>query len=204
MLHSKSMSPHDSEMPSANPGSPTPTRPSLRPMYSALTPDRVVFRFAPMPKTKTAKPKKHPVPAAKSASPAKTNGAAPTQSKADFVRSQPPGLSAREILAKAKEAGISIGENYVYALRPAGKKMGSKRAPVKPAAKVASKSTASKAIASKRSAAPKAGAPSASVPIRASSRETDFARLVLDLGFERVDALLTKIKRTVGSLTAGA
>jgi len=34
--------------------------------------------------------------------------------------------------------------------------------------------------------------------------EADFARLVLNLGFERVDALLVRIKKTLGSVAAGA
>lgn len=52
----------------------------------------------------------------------------PTQngkmSKADFVRSQPADMPAKEVVAKAKAAGLSISDNYVYTLRYEAKKAG--------------------------------------------------------------------------------
>jgi hypothetical protein len=41
----------------------------------------------------------------------------PTVSKSDFVRSQPSTLSAAEVLAKAKEAGIKLTPQLVYKVR---------------------------------------------------------------------------------------
>ncbi len=155
-----------------------------------------------MPKAKSAKSKKPVATKATNGSASKA-AAAPTQSKADFVRSLPPELSAKEVLAKAKEAGIKIGENYVYALRPAGKRPAAKHAPAKPAPSSPAKARA-KRPTGPTSAQRQPHLASAAPAARTSSRETDFARLVLDLGFERVDALLVKIKRTVGTLTAGA
>ena len=45
-------------------------------------------------------------------------------SKADFVRSQPADMPAKEVVAKAKAAGLSISDNYVYTLRYEAKKAG--------------------------------------------------------------------------------
>jgi hypothetical protein len=56
--------------------------------------------------------------AAKSSS---TSSAAKPQSKTAFVLSQPAGLSAKEVSAKAKAAGLTITEAYVYTIRSSAK-----------------------------------------------------------------------------------
>jgi len=43
------------------------------------------------------------------------------QTKADFVRSVDPRLSARDVVAKAKSAGIALTDTYVYNVRGAVK-----------------------------------------------------------------------------------
>ena len=58
-------------------------------------------------------------PALKKAS---SKGLAP--SKADFIR-QHPALSAMELVAAGKKAGVKFGPNYVYTLRSADKQKGS-------------------------------------------------------------------------------
>ena len=58
---------------------------------------------------------------------------APKQSKADFVRSVDPRLSAKGVVAKAKAAGIALTDTYVYNVRGAAKAAASKAA-AKPAA----------------------------------------------------------------------
>jgi hypothetical protein len=45
-------------------------------------------------------------------------------SKADFVRSQPAEMPAKEVVAKAKAAGLSVSDNYIYTLRYEAKKAG--------------------------------------------------------------------------------
>jgi hypothetical protein len=47
-------------------------------------------------------------------------------SKADFVRSQPGDMPAKEVVAKAKAAGLSVSDNYVYTLRYEAKKRAGK------------------------------------------------------------------------------
>ena len=60
---------------------------------------------------------------------------APKQTKADFVRSVDPRLSAKDVVAKAKAAGIAVTDTYVYNVRGAAKASASKAA-AKPAAAV--------------------------------------------------------------------
>jgi hypothetical protein len=59
--------------------------------------------------------------------------------KSDFVRSQPADMPAKEVVAKAKVAGLSISDNYVYTLRYEAKKKAGKT----PGASKGSKKTAS-------------------------------------------------------------
>lgn len=61
-----------------------------------------------MPKKKTA--------------PKKTGAKKATMTKADFVRSLPSGTPAKEVVAKAKEAKISLTEDYVYKTRSLDKR----------------------------------------------------------------------------------
>lgn len=63
-------------------------------------------------------------------------------SKADFVRSQPADVPAKEVVAAAQAAGMSISENYVYTLRYEAKK----------AAKAAPASKSTKKVASTKGA----------------------------------------------------
>ena len=51
------------------------------------------------------------------------------QSKADFVRSLPKNLSTKEVVAKAKQAGIKLGEDYVYKVRSRERAKTPKRRP---------------------------------------------------------------------------
>lgn len=66
-----------------------------------------------MPKKKTAK---------------KTASKKPTMTKADFVRSLPATTPAKEVVVKAKEAKISLTEDYVYKTRSLDKKGKGKKA----------------------------------------------------------------------------
>lgn len=60
------------------------------------------------------------MPRKKAATKASTSSAKP-QSKTAFVLSQPAGLSAKEVSAKAKAAGLTITEAYVYTIRSSAK-----------------------------------------------------------------------------------
>lgn len=97
-----------------------------------------------------------------------------SQSKADFVRSLPPALSAKEVIAKAKERGIKITAAYVYVIRSQNgtKKRG------KPGPK------------------PRSGASHGGM-------ERQFIALALEMGFGRAQHLLddarTRIRHAIGS-----
>ena len=57
----------------------------------------------------------------KKASKTSAPSTAKPQSKTAFVLSQPAGLSAKEVSAKAKAAGLAITEAYVYTIRSSAK-----------------------------------------------------------------------------------
>lgn len=61
------------------------------------------------------------MPRKKAAKKSSTPSAAKPQSKTAFVLSQPAGLSAKEVSAKAKAAGLAITEAYVYTIRSSAK-----------------------------------------------------------------------------------
>jgi hypothetical protein len=62
-----------------------------------------------------------PMPRKKAAAKSSSTSAAKPQSKTAFVLSQPAGLSAKEVSAKAKAAGLAITEAYVYTIRSSAK-----------------------------------------------------------------------------------
>ncbi len=52
---------------------------------------------------------------------------AKTQTKAAFVRSLPAGMPAKEVVKRAKAAGIKLGTSYVYNIRGAAKMAAKKK-----------------------------------------------------------------------------
>jgi hypothetical protein len=104
------------------------------------------------------------------------------QSKADFVRSLPKNLSTKEVIAKAKQAGIKLGGDYVFKVRSRERAKTLKRAPAHASGKkpegVGAGSSARGANTGKN----------------ATSYESFFARAVVDLGFEQAQALLTRVR----------
>jgi hypothetical protein len=62
-----------------------------------------------------------PMPRKKAAAKSSSTSSAKPQSKTAFVLSQPAGLSAKEVSAKAKTAGLAITEAYVYTIRSSAK-----------------------------------------------------------------------------------
>lgn len=76
-----------------------------------------------------------PMPRKKAASKSSANSsAAKPQSKTAFVLGQPAGLSAKEVSAKGKAAGLTITEAYVYTIRSSAKNKagGPRRRPGRP------------------------------------------------------------------------
>ena len=99
--------------------------------------------------------------------------------KVAFVLSLPADLPAKEVVAKAKEAGVKLRDKYVYVIR---------------------------SNARARARRFKVGRPKASTDIlvgRALGTETEFRRLALELGLGKAKALLKDTEQKVTALIAG-
>ena len=100
------------------------------------------------------------------------------QTKTAFVLGLPADVSAKEVVAKAKEAGVKLREWYVYAVRR-------------------------KANMTRRR---RRGRPAASAKIvigRATGTEREFRRLALELGLGKAKELLRETERKVTAIIAG-
>ena len=95
--------------------------------------------------------------------------------KSAWIRSQPRTMSAKDIVAKAKAAGIKVTDKQVYNARSSAKKTGG-----------ASKTT--KRGPAKRKPAASSG----------SDNELAFRRLVLSIGLPKAEAYISDFKRSVG------
>jgi hypothetical protein len=100
-----------------------------------------------------------------------------TKSKAAFVRSLPRTMSAKEVIAKAKAAGLKLSPAYIYVIR--------------------SKSTGPSSKAPKTG-----GGKPGPKPKNGRGLENQFIGLALDIGFGRAQELLNSTKaavqRTIG------
>jgi hypothetical protein len=104
-----------------------------------------------------------------------TNGAAPRVNKSEWIRGQPLGMAAKDVVIKAKSAGIGLSLAQVYTARSTAKKKPIARG--KPTGKHAS-----------------AGRPGSDK----STNEVSFRRFVLTLGLDRVETMLAELKRSAG------
>ncbi|HSQ68098.1 MAG TPA: hypothetical protein VLM85_33035 [Polyangiaceae bacterium] len=69
-----------------------------------------------------------------------------TPTKAEFVRALPATMPAKEVVEKAKEAGLKLSPAYVYVIRSQGRAAGSDQ-PKEPRAKAASKGAEARLLA---------------------------------------------------------
>jgi hypothetical protein len=100
-------------------------------------------------------------------------------SKSDFVRSQPATLSASEVVAKAKEAGLKLTSQLVYKVRSGGQAKGKAKKAAAAKKPVAAKPVAAKKPAgAKKAVATKTAAPTkeTSVPVKAPKSKAAFVR----------------------------
>ena len=104
------------------------------------------------------------------------------QTKADFVRSLPKNLPTKEVVAKAKQAGIKLGEDYVYKVRSRERAKAPNIAPTPAPGK------------KQQGARPAASARRANPGKSVTPYEPVFARAVVDLGFEEAQALLARVR----------
>jgi hypothetical protein len=119
--------------------------------------------------------------------PKKTSAPGKTPSKTAFVLSLPSTMSAKEVLAKGKAAGLKLTEAYIYSIRSKAKGREGK-----PAAR--------------RGRPPKAVSAAASSSLASSSSggglERQFLSLALDLGLSRAESLLANLRAKVKNAIA--
>jgi hypothetical protein len=147
---------------------------------------------AQKPAVKPPAAKKPAAKAEPTGAPAALPTAAGTMTKADFVRGLPRTMSAKDIVAHAKAAGIELTEKYVYKARTPRK--GAKAA-AKPATAVRPVPVA-KAPATVQAPTPPKTAPTG-------SDEVALRKLVLALGVTRSRQLLDELERGLAALIAG-
>jgi len=104
--------------------------------------------------------------------------------KADFIRSQPASMSAKDVVEAAKRAGLKVTVNHVYNIRAAGKKDGGFPPPRSVAAPSTSHPTPSRRG---RGPASSAGAPS-------SALETQLRRAIAEVGLQRAREIFDSVE----------
>lgn len=110
--------------------------------------------------------------------------------KADFIRSQPASMGAREVVESAKKVGLKVTVNHVYNIRAAGKKDGGNA----PARSVAAPSATS-LTPSRRGRKPASVVSTASFAIEAQLR-----RAIAEVGLQRAREIFSSVE----SIFAGA
>jgi len=95
--------------------------------------------------------------------------------KAEFVRSTPRSMSAKEVVEAGKKKGIALSENYVYTVRSSsGSKKGSKGRP-----------------------GPKPGSKGKALVSGMSPAEIQLRSAIADLGLVTASAILESVKATI-------
>jgi len=155
-------------------------------------------RGAKAGKAATKKPTPKKTPASKtSAARQATASKDAAPSKSEFIRDLPLTLSAKDVVAQAKAAGIKFDDTYVYKIRRAAEKKGAGKPVVN---KMASK----KAVAtSKETPAPKPVGTNGSRPSGSASSVEDLLRAVAaELGLGRAMEILegerARVRRVIG------
>jgi hypothetical protein len=139
------------------------------------------------------------MPRKKASKKSKSASAAPTAkpvNKSAFVRGLPEGLSAADVIAKAKAAGITVSKAQVYTIRTnarAQAKRGGTRRPGRPPAAQA----APAAMAMPAAAKPTRVAKAVPAPKASNSLETQFVNLALDVGLSKAEGLLKRLRQAV-------
>lgn len=107
-----------------------------------------------------------------------------TVNKSAFVRTQPTGMSAREVVQKGAAQGITLSEKYVYNIRAKAKAQGRVGAgPGRPGRKP--------------------GRPKGSRNAGSGSAAERLAELALELGLTRAEGLLARLRTAIRSAVVG-
>lgn len=112
-------------------------------------------------------------------------------SKREFLESLPAESTAAELMARAKEAGLSISPSYAYAfVAERKKKKGGKPGPKRGARR--GRPPAAEVVARGNGGARGGGSPI----------DKQFLALALELGVRRSEELLQRLKANIGALTS--
>jgi hypothetical protein len=103
------------------------------------------------------------------------------QSKSEFIRTRPPGMTARQVVEAAAVRGMSLSEHFVYNIR----------------------STAKKKAQGAATRAATAGGADRLAGGTAAAQEAQFRRLALELGLQRSGQLLEEVEHRLTALIAG-
>ena len=129
--------------------------------------------------------------------------------KSAFVRSLPATMPAKNVVEKAKAAGIEIKESYVYEIRSAGKRKAGRGAgrgrrgrPVTVAPVVASTNNGRGRAGrpAGRPAARPAARPAGRPVVSGGSIERALAQLVLDVGLKKAEDMLSSVAAKLRSV----
>jgi hypothetical protein len=107
-----------------------------------------------------------------------------TVNKSAFVRTQPTGMSARDVVAKGAAQGITLSEKYVYNIRAKAKAQGRIGAgPGRPGRKP--------------------GRPAGSRSAASGSAEERLVDLALELGLTKAEGLLSRLRSAIRNAVVG-
>jgi len=104
--------------------------------------------------------------------------------KADFIRSQPASMSAKEVVEGAKRVGLKVTVNHVYNIRAAAKKEGTFAPP-----RSAPAPSTGHASASRRGRGPASSASGASAALEAQLR-----RAIAEVGLQRAREIFNSVE----------
>jgi hypothetical protein len=149
---------------------------------------------------RTAKLKKGTAKKTTTAKPTVTSKAAPAKSKADFVRAH-SGLAPKDVVAKAKAAGLKFDVRYVYRVR-AYDKTGGKKKPTKATAP-AKRPSAPNVKPTTNRATPRMAPPVPRPITTALSAENLLKALGAELGLGRAIEILAGERARVQSILRG-
>ena len=158
---------------------------TAKPAAAANKPAKVATK----PTAKKAAAKKLSAPTVKKEAPPKAGG-----TKTDFVRAQPEGLSASEVVARAKAAGVALTSKSVHTMR----------SKIKAAKAIAKRPAVPSKAATKNVTKPEAAqkAPTAAA-LAVDGDVVTFRKLVLGLGTVRARELLDELERGLAALIRG-
>ncbi len=116
-------------------------------------------------------------------------------SKTAFILSQPLDMLAKDVIDAGKKAGHDFSDKYVWAVRSANKAKG---AVTKAAVSV---SSAAGAMVKRGPGRPRKNAEATGALTASGSLETQFARMAVDIGVARAEAILRRVREQLDRMT---